>query len=90
MTNGRKTMQEFIAVVRNSAFYRNFIETLYVCEETPEILWAKFRAPYTKMDEMTLWSETGECDFVLSDAEFAYEETDEGITHEYILVEVEN
>jgi len=86
-TMEQQTMEQFITFVKTTIFYHQFIEKLYICDETPEILWATFKCPYTKRDEITFWQDTKNFDFVLNDAEYAYAETEQGI-HHYILQEV--
>lgn len=82
-----KEMMAFVAAVKNTEFYKNCIKTLFTCEETPDILWAEFKAPYTKKDEIAFWQETDAFEFILSDAAFAFEETENGV-HMYTLKEV--
>jgi len=66
-------MEEFIKLVKTTNFYKEIVLELYVCKETPDILWFRPIVEYTKRDEVGLWADIRETEYDLQDVTFAPE-----------------
>ena len=81
-------ISDFINVLKNTKFYKEVIENLFVCDETPNIVWFSAKRPYGKRDEISLWNETENYDIDVCDAMYAFSDTSEDKHIYYNLKEV--
>ena len=71
MINAYEEINNFIKAVKETKFCTDFVDELYICSLTPETIWFKAKAPYDKVNEVTLWNDTQQFSHVLRDITFA-------------------
>ncbi len=64
-------MEDFIKLVKTTQFYNDIVLELYVCKETPDVLWFQPITGYTKRDEVGLWADIRDTKYDLQDVTFA-------------------
>lgn len=83
-------MKEFIEAIKNTNFFKEYIDKLYVSYDTPGIVWFSAKKPYTKMDEIIIGNDLDSyilAGYNLFDSICAFKETDNAIIP-YVLKEI--
>lgn len=48
---------------KTTKFYKEFVDKIYINNAEPDTIWFSTKKPYTKRDEIALWTELEDHDF---------------------------
>jgi hypothetical protein len=65
------TINDYIEHLKTTKFYKEKVDKLYLCDATPDTVWFKPKAEYTKVDEMGLNRQTEDYDYLCCDIDGA-------------------